>query len=686
MGEGVGLLKVDGRGGSMTITPRQPTPEDSRPTSLTVRGTAPGTSFTVVGDDGRGPSATGVDQLTARLSSGIYEITATAGANEQSRLVRLGEAQPTVVEFDVRPCAFAPIPGTTAEASDELAAVEQASTQLAGANGAASGLIVMVRGSTAAASVELVDDHGRAVPLATTGGGASWVILSNAVRPGGYLLRTNQTGPAGVVRTERAVCVSSGWQTLLFVTADEHGIDPQAASVHMTAITAPWRGDSAASLVIETLVDIARVGRAITVSTPLLEMSSTAHDPILKLLVANAVLAELAAPGTASVAAASSTLLQDQLVVLAADLDKQLPSHPDVRALRAAVRLRGGERPRVSMDLPPMLADSYWRHLLPASRAFPGVITAGSRLARAAANARPGGPWLTWALTTDDHAARASIDPADREPQREREPHSVLAEVTTFARAAAARSGVTLAHVIDTVSVAELAVSLELPTSLVAPAVATIRSQPAYLDDAVLPIAPDVLHRTNARVLDPAALAIVRDHAGPRPRSTVYVADSLLIRVADQYALGEAADRTGCTLEDDPRFTQHAERARHYGLDADEVPSTRRVRIVAARDDVVPDAWFVKAAHDSIAPADSDAVSLDHVLVARLDDAASNPRRAAEPSPVGARPGPDGHLPMAWLGAAPARHADQDIRGRRPVVAVLDTSVGLHPWLADLIV
>jgi subtilisin family serine protease len=41
-------------------------------------------------------------------------------------------------------------------------------------------------------------------------------------------------------------------------------------------------------------------------------------------------------------------------------------------------------------------------------------------------------------------------------------------------------------------------------------------------------------------------------------------------------------------------------------------------------------------------------------------------------------PGWGGRAPVAWLGGAPHRRAD--FTGRRPVVAVLDTGIGQHPW------
>ncbi|HTZ42523.1 MAG TPA: S8/S53 family peptidase, partial [Jatrophihabitans sp.] len=49
-------------------------------------------------------------------------------------------------------------------------------------------------------------------------------------------------------------------------------------------------------------------------------------------------------------------------------------------------------------------------------------------------------------------------------------------------------------------------------------------------------------------------------------------------------------------------------------------------------------------------------------------------------------PGHGGRSPVAWVGPAPYRRADSAVGGRRPVVAILDTGVGDHPWLGPDIV
>lgn len=44
-----------------------------------------------------------------------------------------------------------------------------------------------------------------------------------------------------------------------------------------------------------------------------------------------------------------------------------------------------------------------------------------------------------------------------------------------------------------------------------------------------------------------------------------------------------------------------------------------------------------------------------------------------------------GRQPVAYVGDAPRRRPDEAIPGRRPVVAILDTGCGSHPWLDDFV-
>jgi hypothetical protein len=52
-----------------------------------------------------------------------------------------------------------------------------------------------------------------------------------------------------------------------------------------------------------------------------------------------------------------------------------------------------------------------------------------------------------------------------------------------------------------------------------------------------------------------------------------------------------------------------------------------------------------------------------------------------------AQPGWGGRMPVTWVGPKPARRRDSELgAARRPVVAILDTGTGNHPWLTDDVV
>lgn len=135
---------------------------------------------------------------------------------------------------------------------------------------------------------------------------------------------------------------------------------------------------------------------------------------------------------------------------------------------------------------------------------------------------------------------RASIDPdafgsfggAEFTPQA----MTALAEVTAVARSAPAQRGRSLAEIVDTLSVVDLAARLELPVSVVAPAVAaahgcTLESDPAFTELARL---------AQRRGLEAESVGINRVRLVPR-RS-----DAEAERVAGETDLRSARRRTAC--------------------------------------------------------------------------------------------------------------------------------------------
>ena len=115
---------------------------------------------------------------------------------------------------------------------------------------------------------------------------------------------------------------------------------------------------------------------------------------------------------------------------------------------------------------------------------------------------------------------------------------------------------------------------------------------------------------------------------------------------------------------------------------------------------IAPDGWVLlqhaRAAHGLEAMS---RVGLDHIVLVRSIDpnpfhgstpvprtSPRNPRGAtrAAVASYGVR-GQGGRQPIGYAGPQPVRRPDDQIVGRRPVVATLDTGCGKHPWLAGVV-
>ena len=245
-----------------------------------------------------------------------------------------------------------------------------------------------------------------------------------------------------------------------------------------------------------------------------------------------------------------------------------------------------------------------------------------------------------------------------------------------------------------------------------------------------------MLTKHGGRVLDPAVAVRLPGHPPVRP--TVYVGARLLVRsvkLDDEVlpALNQAASESNLRLVFDPADANLLELARQSGLEslALRVLATR-VRLEPATDKPAapPDAWHVLQSYRAIVGPASPAanqVSLDHLLTATNGfypsigiggvpymggggiggvpymgggsvggvpymgggSAGGVPYMGGGGIGVSSQygvPGHGGRTPVTWLGAPPPRVPEAAKPCRRPVIAVLDTGVGRHPWLPASIV
>ncbi|MCK9792613.1 S8 family serine peptidase [Isoptericola sp. 4D.3] len=185
-----------------------------------------------------------------------------------------------------------------------------------------------------------------------------------------------------------------------------------------------------------------------------------------------------------------------------------------------------------------------------------------------------------------------------------------------------------------------------------------------------------------------------------------------------------AARRQGCHLGVEVRYRQGAEAsADARPLDLVDEDLGFVLRLIADRPDVQPDAWEVLEA-DARDDSTPWTLSLDHVMTAlpftthpftthpftthpftthpftthpftthpfTTHPFTTHPFATHGMAEYGV-PGRGGRSPVAWLGAPPVRHVRDDgdeLRtpdgAARPVVAIVDTGIGTHPWFGTYV-
>lgn len=194
-----------------------------------------------------------------------------------------------------------------------------------------------------------------------------------------------------------------------------------------------------------------------------------------------------------------------------------------------------------------------------------------------------------------------------------------------------------------------------------------------------------------ARVLDPVT-AVRAQRNGRRLRPTAYVADNLLVprslwagggRVRER--LAEVAADNGLRVRADEASQVRMRLLPESAVDY----SVRCVLEPADGRPIEVDAWRVLTAlrgDDGLVADDLRSIGLNHLLAGGwpamggggVPGGGNWPVLPTGPLGEYGRPGSGARAPIAYLGSAPARRDKLDTR--RPVVAILDTGAGRHPW------
>jgi len=199
---------------------------------------------------------------------------------------------------------------------------------------------------------------------------------------------------------------------------------------------------------------------------------------------------------------------------------------------------------------------------------------------------------------------------------------------------------------------------------------------------------PDtLLYDHRARVLDPVSAVRPRGDTR-RLRPTVYVGNVLLVpfELLDRLRapLADAAKLYGLQPIRDERDVRRGELLARADTGT---PHVVRVYLQPISAPVDADAWPVLQALRAAAPPDLareiTRVGLDHLLGGGWPAMQGVPLVPTAPAAAGpaneyAQPGRGGRSPVSYVGEPPARQEEPPTR--RPVVAVLDTGAGAHPW------
>ena len=200
---------------------------------------------------------------------------------------------------------------------------------------------------------------------------------------------------------------------------------------------------------------------------------------------------------------------------------------------------------------------------------------------------------------------------------------------------------------------------------------------------------PAKLAAAVARIVDPDQVV---DGVSGRPAA--YVATRLMIKKGTGYAR-HVKDLVEVAAEHGWDITEDDEDART----ADLALGVRTVTISGPPSGEQPDAWLLVQYLRERKGADAlRGVDLDHVVSTRSFEPMTweipHPRTWEIPHPdvpsavsaglnsYGA-PGSGGRQPVGYAGPAPHRRGDGAIRGRRPVVAILDTGCFPHAWFGS---
>ncbi|MEC3981981.1 hypothetical protein, partial [Amycolatopsis sp. H20-H5] len=308
-----------------------PRSESAGPVRVDVSSRYPVVEFELL-DSAHRTVASAPRRLCVDIAPGVYELRTTAGRFERTEVLTMRPGSPHVVG-DVP----LDVPTATPRADHPHAvATGNLSAGIADRIDDGAGLVLVLRGAAgkapAPADVEVLDEHSARLTEPADWQGdavAGWTGWTRVGPPGGYVVRY-RTGRSSGSWLEVPLWLQAGWQTVVFVPC-EGGPDPAAATVHLTPRGVTWTGHTGRDVLCQLLLCCLETGQAVPPFVLEEHVPDWRRDPMLALLAG----AAMAATGG------------QEYARLLAEVERLLPGHPDVAALRLGRSPRPSWTPRL---------------------------------------------------------------------------------------------------------------------------------------------------------------------------------------------------------------------------------------------------------------------------------------------------------------------------------------------------
>ena len=387
--------------------------------------------------------ANAVGVLDVMVAPGLYELQYKAGRSVQEQTVRVpvgtAEFKVPVPQLSTRTTA---VPVRTTDDGQKLTRwVSDISHTVHTAPGQGSELFIFFRllghedPTTHAGifDVQVKDGNGQVVAdfgknATQYENGANARAYTIAIAPGTYVLSA-AAGSLG--RLEQTVHAAAGWQTQVLLTPTEYGPERvKGADLRRGAVlmSLHGRGCSVDATAVDW-VEAAKVALfARTPAAPVEALRRAVDDaksvPLSDPAAVKELLAAKFTNPMLAILGGHLLLLQEKLDLgllkeVVENLERLVPGHPDVQALRYAVGWQGD----ATFPMPPMLRSS-WQLIIDESIEHPEIIPIDSYSARIATRTWGGGAWLVWKAPPAEgkpaHAAAESM------PTRSLSPRSAM--------------------------------------------------------------------------------------------------------------------------------------------------------------------------------------------------------------------------------------------------------------------